>query len=218
MQKYILGFLCGALMFGMVSGGKLHAHVVRPSVKELAVIGTAYVSVVTLEAAVKVPFYLHRYTVDSFLEKAVRMGDYWRARACMFLGADVNKKIWGGRSLLLEAVEDDDPDMVALLIAYGARVHIHGFWGLPLFFDAVEKGNALVVEEFINAGVFLDMSSPPSGCTPLHWAASNGNKAVAQLLVERGANVNAEDFWGRTPADSARNARHEALAEWFERI
>lgn len=218
MQKYVLGLLCGALMLGMVSGGKLYAHTVLPVVGEFAVMGAASVSAFALETAVSLPFSLHRYVVDSLLEEAVRTGDYWKARACIFWGADVNKKIWGGRSLLLEAVENDDPDMVALLIAYGACVHVYGFWGLPLFFDAVEIGNASIVEAVINEGVFLDMSSASTGNTPLHWASRNGDEVTVRLLVKHGAGINVKNFRGKTPADSARNAGHEALAEWLERI
>ena len=35
--------------------------------------------------------------------------------------------------------------------------------------------------------------------TPLHIAASEGHAEVAQLLIDRGANVNAKDKDGRTP-------------------
>lgn len=44
------------------------------------------------------------------------------------------------------------------------------------------------------------------GCTPLHWAASHGNVATIQALVEAGASVVARDGAGRTPLDVARPA------------
>ena len=92
MQKYALGLLWGALIFGVGSSGTLRAHVARPVAGAFAFMGSAYVSTLVLEAAVKAPFSLHRYTVDNLLEEAVRRGDYWKARALMLLGADANKK------------------------------------------------------------------------------------------------------------------------------
>ena len=35
--------------------------------------------------------------------------------------------------------------------------------------------------------------------TPLHWASLRGHKEVVVLLVEKGANVNAQDKHGDTP-------------------
>ena len=35
--------------------------------------------------------------------------------------------------------------------------------------------------------------------TPLHYAAANGHKEIAELLITKGANVNAKDDDGGTP-------------------
>ena len=40
--------------------------------------------------------------------------------------------------------------------------------------------------------------------TPLHWAAMEGRKEVAELLIAAGANVNAKDVDGSTPLDLAK--------------
>ena len=39
--------------------------------------------------------------------------------------------------------------------------------------------------------------------TPLHFAAENGQKEVAELLIVAGANVNTKDFENKTPLDEA---------------
>jgi ankyrin repeat protein len=40
------------------------------------------------------------------------------------------------------------------------------------------------------------------GKTPLHWAATCGNDAVAEILLAHGANIHARDEWGQTPLHS----------------
>ena len=39
--------------------------------------------------------------------------------------------------------------------------------------------------------------------TPLHYAAANGHKEIAELLIEKGADVKAKDEGGKTPLDVA---------------
>ena len=41
------------------------------------------------------------------------------------------------------------------------------------------------------------------GMTPLHYAAEYGHKDVAELLIAKGANVNARGKNGKTPLDLA---------------
>jgi len=71
----------------------------------------------------------------------------------------------------------------------------------------------------------LDWGSPvdertPSGAsgmslgwTPLHWAASNGHKDVAALLISRKADVDAKSYEGWTPLHRAIHNRHKDLVE-----
>ena len=41
------------------------------------------------------------------------------------------------------------------------------------------------------------------GKTPLHHAASDGHAEMVELLLERGAHINARDNYGRTALDYA---------------
>jgi ankyrin repeat protein len=47
----------------------------------------------------------------------------------------------------------------------------------------------------------------------LHWAALNGPKDLAELLLAHGADVNAQDITGATPFHAAMAWGHEEAAE-----
>lgn len=49
----------------------------------------------------------------------------------------------------------------------------------------------------------------------LHLAASFGHLDVVGMLVEAGADVNAEDCYHHTPTTSARQAGHHPIADWL---
>ena len=49
--------------------------------------------------------------------------------------------------------------------------------------------------------------------TPLSWAAAYGREAVVQLLLEKGAGIEAEDNYRRTPLLSAAAGGHEAAVQ-----
>ncbi|HVX00954.1 MAG TPA: ankyrin repeat domain-containing protein, partial [Candidatus Babeliaceae bacterium] len=52
----------------------------------------------------------------------------------------------------------------------------------------------------------------PSGDTPLHWAAAKGNLEIVRYLLELGANTQAKNIWGETPAQLAERNLHTAIA------
>lgn len=73
------------------------------------------------------------------------------------------------------------------------------------FFEALEKSDMVTVRELL--ALNRNLATKPENNwpykTPLHVAVQKGNKALAQLLVEYGANVNAETSSHDTPLDLA---------------
>ncbi len=59
------------------------------------------------------------------------------------------------------------------------------------FFDCVARNNCVSARAMVkDQPDWVDLKDE-SGCTPLHYAAANGQMAMAELLIKSGANVNA---------------------------
>ena len=70
-------------------------------------------------------------------------------------------------------------------------------------FEAAAICNLTGVEEALRHGVPVDLQSPHDGWTSLHWACFNGDVAMCNLLLDRGANFNHQDKSGCNPLDKA---------------
>ena len=57
------------------------------------------------------------------------------------------------------------------------------------------------------------MNAKASGWTPLAVAAHRGHKEVAELLIAKGADVNAKDNNGGTPLDVAIQLKRTEIAD-----
>ena len=91
-----------------------------------------------------------------------------------------------------------------LLVVTGLAGPIH---------DAVKNGNIDEVQWQLDAGVDVNEENS-NGLTPLHYAASAGHNDIVELLIERGANVNATDSGkGGTPLDYAYWGDQEEVIE-----
>ena len=77
--------------------------------------------------------------------------------------------------------------------------------------QAADAGDLAKVKAFIQEGI--DVNTKVHGCTPLHCAARYGHKEVAELLIAKGADVNAKDMRGRTPIDLAIDQGRKEIAK-----
>lgn len=55
------------------------------------------------------------------------------------------------------------------------------------------------------------------GNTPLHYAAQKGFLELAELLLSRGADINARENIGRTPFFRANSAGHKDVADFLRK-
>jgi ankyrin repeat protein len=68
-------------------------------------------------------------------------------------------------------------------------------------FSAVRSGNVVRVRELLAADPGGASVKDDTGATPLHYATLNGHRQTAELLLEKGADVNARDEqFDATPA------------------
>ncbi|KAF7902945.1 hypothetical protein EAF00_002847 [Botryotinia globosa] len=82
------------------------------------------------------------------------------------------------------------------------------FGTTPLFF-AVYGGNFRNMEVLLSRGA--DFSKSPSKTTLLHLAAATGDEPAVRLLLQYGADTQARDYMGRTPASVAFDLGHKSI-------
>jgi ankyrin repeat protein len=103
----------------------------------------------------------------------------------------------------------------ALLLAHGAHVHRFSrnpMHNQPLHACIALSQNAETVRLLIDQGADVNMEQA-GGYTPLHQAAAAGQLELTQILLEAGANPLCRCHQGKTPADYARERKHDAVVQ-----
>jgi len=84
---------------------------------------------------------------------------------------------------------------------------------------AAQHQHAPVVKLLLDTGLSGNGYTPPGGhshATPLHQAALNGNRDIAQMLIRAGARADIHDIlFDGTPADWAEHNQFSELAAWL---
>ncbi|PGH08067.1 hypothetical protein AJ79_06066 [Helicocarpus griseus UAMH5409] len=132
-------------------------------------------------------------------------------------GWDVNETGEGMRPLLRHAV--NDATLRSFLLAKGASPNVENNRGITPLETAAQSSPVEVVREL------LDHGGDPSKDDSLIMAAESGRIDVAELLVQKGANVNAlmKDLplpYGQrtrmTALDAATSNNHLEMVKWLE--
>jgi hypothetical protein len=92
-------------------------------------------------------------------------------------------------------------------------------WSCPAFCDAIHDaardGDVPKVTALLRVDPRLALARDAKGDTPLHWAARNGHKDVAAVLVANKADVNAKNSEGETPLHCAVVNAHRDIVEYL---
>jgi len=119
--------------------------------------------------------------------------------------ADVNAKDVNGYTPLDWAITFMHPELADVLQQHGAK---HGS-----IRNAVEFGNIEALKEFLDAGADVNEGKSRGDLTPLHYAALRGHKEITELLIAKGAGLNAKYVGGETPLHYAAQYDHTEIAE-----
>ena len=109
-----------------------------------------------------------------------------------------------GNTLLHDAIEEGDADLVRALVEAGADINKEGFMSATPLHDAIEKGNAEIVQILVDAGADINKGGH-MGTTPLGLAIEKGDDEIVKILLGAAGNVTPEpavseqDASGRTP-------------------
>ncbi|KAL1336370.1 hypothetical protein HN51_030742 [Arachis hypogaea] len=96
------------------------------------------------------------------------------------------------RDLMVESVEEEDPDMAVNLLTVATT------------------GNAVFLEELLRAGLDPDIGDS-EGKTPLHIAASNGHEDCVKVLLKHACNLHLRDINGNTALWDAIASKHYSI-------
>jgi ankyrin repeat protein len=79
--------------------------------------------------------------------------------------------------------------------------------------EAAELGNIEAVKQHLAAGTDVDVKGGWLGGTPLHYAARDSHKEIIELLIAKGADLNAKGSIGQTSLHDATERGHKETAE-----
>ena len=128
-------------------------------------------------------------------------------------GASVNQADIYGATPLHMAVLQGHKEIVELLLSKGADMNAkakNGKVPMQLAFEIEHTG---IIELFLTKGVDLSVPINRYGRTLLHKAVIMGKSKVVDLLITKGADINAKDKSGKSALDLATICGHKDVAE-----
>jgi len=132
-------------------------------------------------------------SAETPLMHAARSSKIDAVKLLVAAGADVNaKETWNGQTALMWAAADGDSAMVKTLLDLGADLHAKSHAGTTPFLFAVRKGDLRSVQEMLAAGADVNEKRSGDFATPLLIAIINGHADLVDLLLDKGADPNAE--------------------------
>ena len=120
---------------------------------------------------------------------------------------------------LINAAGAGDAEKVIELLEKGASANELSPDGESPLHVAAIRGSARVVSALLAHGAAVDARTPPGvqrRMTPLQWASYGGHREMVKLLLRAGADAGYRDEEGKSAADMAREAGHEALLPMLE--
>jgi uncharacterized protein len=128
------------------------------------------------------------------LQWAVYKGDVAEARRLLRAGADVSLANKYGATPMSLAAEVGSTDMLKLLLEVGANADSPNPEGQTALMAVARTGNVEAAQVLLNHHATVDVREKWGGQTALMWASARRHPEMMQLLISRGADVNARSI------------------------
>jgi hypothetical protein len=100
------------------------------------------------------------------------------------------------------------PCLDSLLVSSKVNTNDLNPSGPELFHMACSDGNLAIVKRLSTLTTDINKADRQDANTPLHSASGGGHDAVVTFLLEEGAEINAENYDGKTPLQMALDNSH----------
>lgn len=149
--------------------------------------------------------------MDTDLSKCIQTGDY--KTFLRLLDEGVNANTWNNEAEtpLIVAAAAGGTEFVEALLRHDADPSQTDNCGITPLHHAALVGNPAIVRLLLNKGVAVDPRDLVAGWTPLHLACREGRRYIVRLLLAHGADAQALDRNGETPADFAKGRGDERV-------
>lgn len=141
------------------------------------------------------------------------MGDLATVKLLVENGADVTSKAYGGSTPLSLAAQLGKTEILEILQKSKANSGVKELRDDSVFYNAVHSGNTTLVERLLSTGYRLQTIQFQGGLTPIHVAVQDDNEEMVDLLLKKGADVNARTSWGATPLHLAARQGSRAVMD-----
>lgn len=128
-------------------------------------------------------------------------------RLLLGAGANANAVDRFGRTPLMEAVLNNQKEVIKLLREHDAELRLDNRAAAQYLCDAASASDITLIRNYLDAGVNPNVQDYDFR-TCLMIAAAEGSLPICRMLLEKGANANAKDRWGHTAADEAKHFSH----------
>ena len=128
------------------------------------------------------------------LQWAVYNGDVAEAKRLLRAGANVSLANNYGASPMSLAAEVGNTEMLKVLLEAGANVESPNADGQTALLAVARTGNVAAAQLLLDNGAKVDAKEKWGGQTPLMWASARRHPEMMQLLISKGADVNARSI------------------------
>jgi len=125
------------------------------------------------------------------LQWAVYNGDVAEVKRLLRLGADASIANRYGATPMSLAAEVANTDILKVLLEVGANVESPNADGMTALLAVSRTGNVEAAKLLLDHGAAVDAKEKFGGQTPLMWASARRHPEMMQLLISKGADVNA---------------------------